>query len=436
MKRVLIISYYFPPRPGVASLRLRGLAKYLPEFGWESVILTPKLPKVPNSKYKVIETPYPGDVITILKHHFGLSSDSKIQEQLGIPRTLRESKNSWTSKIVNHIKGIIAYPDEYRNWYKYAIDVGKKLLENENFDALLSSYGPATCHLIAKELKRRYKIPWMADFRDLWTQNPYFQYGRIRRLFERRLEIKTITLADALVTVSEPWAAKLKSLHKNKYIFAIPNGYDPEEIASAPLTKEFTISYTGELYQGKRDPTLLFKAIAELISEGLLDKKAIKVRFYGSCEYWLERSAKDIGLSDVVTLEGKMPRHIVLNKQRESQLLLLILWNHPEEEGTCPAKVFEYLAAQRPILAVGGPRGVISELLEETGAGVHTLDYEQLKSVLLELYRQYKIHGYVPYSGDNQRLTKYSQFEMARRFAEVLNFVTTNKKNARSKWKI
>jgi len=423
-KRVLVITYYFPPRPSIASLRLRGLAKYLPEYGWEATILTAALPGEPEPRFTVVQTPYPGDATACWKRKLGLSPNKGLQEQIGIPRSIRESKASFTTRVINLAKAIIAYPDDQKGWYPFAVSAGHDLLNKERFDALLSSSGPVTCHLIARELKKRHGIPWIADLRDLWTQNHYYPYGPIRRLFERRLEVKTLSAADALVTVSEPLAEKLRLLHRDKPVIAIPNGYDPDEVASAPLTKEFTITYTGQLYQGKRDPTPLFRAIAELISEGRLDRRAVKVRFYGATEYWLEKEIRRFGLEDVVSLNPRVPRKIALEKQRESQILLLLNWDDPGEIGVYTGKVFEYLAARRPILAVGGPRGVVTELLEETGAGVHALGYEQLKHILLEFWEQYTTHGYVPYRGSEERIAKYSHREMARRFAELLDSLT------------
>ncbi len=422
-RRVLMITYYFPPRPGSASLRLRGLAKYLPEYGWEPVILTAALPGEPEDRFKVVQTPYPGDATACWKRRLGLAPDKGFQEQLGIPRALREGRASFTSRVVSLAKAIIAYPDDQKGWYSFAVSAGHDLLKRERFDALLSSSGPATCHLIAREVKRRHEIPWVADLRDLWTQNHYYPYGPVRRLFERRLEVKTLSAADVLVTVSEPLAQKLRLLHRGKPVAAIPNGYDPDEVALAPLTKEFTITYTGQLYQGKRDPALLFCIIAELISEGRLDRRVIRVRFYGATEYWLEKEVKRFGLEDVVSLHPQVPRNIALEKQRESQVLLLLNWDDPGEIGVYTGKVFEYLAARRPILAVGGPRGVVTELLEETGAGIHALGYDQLKHALMELYEQFRTHGYVPYRGREERIAKYSHRAMARRFADVLNFV-------------
>lgn len=420
-KRVLVITYYFPPRPGVASLRLRGIAKYLPEFGWDPVILTAKLPEAPEPQYHVIETPYPGDAVALWKDRLGLVPNKGFQEQLGVPRALREGRNSLSGKLVKVAKALIAYPDDQKHWCSFAVSAGDELVKRDRFDALLSSSGPVTCHVIAKELKRRHGLPWVADLRDLWTQNHYYPYGSVRRLFERRLEAKTLSAADAVVTVSEPLAKKLRLLHRDKSVIAIPSGYDPDEVASAPLTEEFTITYTGQLYQGKRDPAPLFRILAELISEGWLDRRDARVRFYGATEYWLEKEVKRFGLEDVVSLLPQVSRSIALERQRESQVLLLLNWDNPEEIGVYTGKLFEYLAARRPILAVGGPRGVVTDLLEETGTGVHVSREEDLKQVLSHLYENYKVYGYVPYAGREECTARYSHREMARRFADTLD---------------
>ncbi len=428
MKRVLIVTYFFPPRPGVASLRLRGLAKYLPEFGWEPTILTARLPAEPDSKFKVVETYYPGNVWDSLKKMFGLSIEREMRDQLYDPdnkieTSLRFKLLKLASKIPSErlIGSFIAYPDAMKNWYPFAVEKGEELLKNEKFDAILSSFGPATCHLVACELKKRYNLHWVADFRDLWSQGDNYLYGPIRRLIYRGLEVKTIRYADVLTTVSEPLAQQLRSLHNEKTVMVIPNGFDPDEIGTAPLTKKFTITYTGLIYEGKRRPEILFKAISELISKGLIERENIKVCFYGTKRHLLvQRYVNQFKLEDVVELHPILPRDVVLQKQRESQLLLVLGWDSKDGVGVYTGKVFEYLAAQRPILSVGGPRGVLSSLLEETNTGIHASTHEEVKQALLEFYKQYKAHGYVPYKGRMEQIMKYSHREMARKFAEVL----------------
>jgi len=405
-------------------MRLRGLAKYLPEFGWDTIILTPELPEKPDTQYRVVQTPYPGDISARWKARLGLKVEKGFQKQVGIHKALAERKLSPTIKGINIIKSIVAYPDEQKQWLQPAIQEGKRLFREEHFDAILSSSYPVTCHLAARELKKMYSVPWIADFRDLWTQNHYYPYGKIRRFFERRLELRTISDADVLVTVSEPLADILSSLHLGKQVISIPNGYDPDEVSDAPLTKEFTITHTGELYGGKRDPYLLFKAIDELISEGKLERRDIRIRFFGSNEYWLGKRIKQFSLEDVTVMYPRVPRHVALEKQRESHILLLIKWDHPSEAMVYTGKLFEYLAARRPILAIGGQGGIVSDLLEETKAGIHVSGYEQLKYFLHDCYKQYKQYGYVPYNGDIAYIGEhYSHRVMAERFSKLLNSI-------------
>ncbi len=430
--KVLIITYHFPPRPSVAGLRMRGLAKYLPEYGWEPAILTPELPEAPERQFRVVQTAYPGDVYARWKTKFGLKAEKDFLDQVKVPRAWRESNSSIVSRLAILARSLIAYPDEQRGWRQFAVGEGSALLEKERFDVMLSSSFPATCHLIAHELKNQHGIPWIANFQDPWTQNHYYSYTRAGRFFERRLEVKTLSNADALVIVSEPWAEKLRLLHHEKKVYVIKNGYDPDEVVSAPLTSKFTITYTGRIYQEKQDPNPLLRAISEVVSCGEMNREHVDIRFVGSPEHLIEKEIKRLGLEDIVSLSPQVPRHIALEKQRESQVLLLLNWDDPGEVGVHTAKIFEYLAARRPILAIGGPRSVVSELLEETGAGIHAQGHEHLKRVLMSFYEDYMNRGHVVYSGREECIAKYSHREMAKRFASLMDELSKGEPRSRS----
>jgi len=423
MKKVLIITYYFTQRDAIGAVRLRGLAKYLYDFEWEATILTPKLPDISKThadrQVRVIETGYE-DLLVKWKKRLGLKLDKSVKEQFGL--ATYKNRKTITDVILNLWGEIFAYPDEQKSWFKFAIDAGNRLLEKEKFDAIISSSSPVTSHIIANQLKNRHGIPWIADLRDLWTQNNYFQYNPIRRFREKRLEIRTLSAAPALVTVSQPLAEKLKELHKGKEIYAITNGFDPDEtVADFHLSDKFKILYTGVLYQGKRDPEPLFKAIQKLISDEIIQREDIAVDFYGYKEGWLERDIEKYDLQDIVRVQGLIPREEALKKQREAQVLLLLTWNDPDEKGVCPGKIFEYLAARRPIFSIGISGGVVEELLSETKAGVHASTQEEIEDALKNLYYEFKSSGRVGYNGIESEVNKYSQREMARKFAELLN---------------
>lgn len=406
--------------PEIGGIRLYGLAKYLPEHGWNPIILTPVLPGNPDSRFRIIQTPY-DDVVALWKKHMKLNPKESLNEQLGIHKP--KNQLSLIDYLAYFPNEIITYPDPQKGWYKYAVRAGEKIFQETEINAILSSSKPETCHLIAKTLVEKYRIPWVADLRDLWTQNPYSNHCAFRMFAEKRLELRTLERANAIVTVSKPLADDLSRLHTHKPVYVITNGYDPEDAYFDPprLTDKFTITYTGALYGGKRDPLMLFAALKNLIKDGTIDPEGVEVRFYGSKDSWLFDDIRNANLDDIVKVFGLVPREEALQRQRESQLLLLLLWNNPKEKGVYTGKVFEYLAARRPIIAIGGPEeSVVKDLLDETQAGHYVSSSEELEIVLSKYYSDYINTGTIS-PIENSSISKYSQLEMAKRFAEVLD---------------
>lgn len=423
MKKVLIISFAFLQPEAIGSIRIRGLAKFLPEFGWEPVILTIKCQGKSDSRFNVVETFYK-DNQKKLKKNLGFKEEGSLIEQMNSSKRKKKLLIDYTFYIWQEI---FNYPDLENRWYKYAVDAGKTLLDNGCFDAVISSSPPVTSHLIAKNLKNRYEIPWIADLRDLWTQNHYYSHTKIRTLIERKLEIKTLAMADALIATTPYSAKKLRKLHE-KRVFSITNGFSYEEVDNdeVQVTDKFTITYTGSLYKRKRDPIKLFKAVNELISDNIIDINDMDIRFYGSKGNWLEKEIKSYNLEKIVKLYGFVDRMTVLKKQRESQILLFLLWDHPEEKNICPGKIFDYFSSKRPILAIGGSNGFVKELLDETYSGIYVVSIDEIKNYLVNSYQEWKRNGNVSYIGDISNIKKYSHREMAKNFSNALNSVTNH----------
>jgi glycosyltransferase involved in cell wall biosynthesis len=423
VKKVLIISYFFPPRPGVASLRLGGLAKYLPEFGWEPTIITAKLPSHSDPRFHVIETK-DSDILIEWKRRLGFSTDKTFREQLG----QSEKKDTVIDFFLNCAKEILAYPDYNKGWYKYAMPVARELLENKKYNAIISSAGPYTSHIIAHDLKKHYNIRWIADFRDLWTQNPYFSYSRIRNFFEKKLEMNTLSMADAITTISQPLANDLQFLHKSP-ICVIPNGFDPNLLTrDISLTKKFTITYTGRLYRGKRDPEPLFRTLQKLINDKKIDSADVEIHFWGSFERWIRELVTHYHLDTIVRFHDPVPNKKSVEKQQGSQILLLLSWNNPREEGVLTGKLFEYLAARRPILSLGYSKGALSMLLDETHAGFSVENDREIEDAFLKFYAEFKNTGQVHYKGIDSEVQQYSHLEMARKFAKLLDQIVPDDK--------
>jgi len=387
----------------------------------------------------VIETRY-RDVLGDWKRRLGLDAGRGLHDQLQFPVPFISETKRLHSRVIEWVGGMIAYPDPMKGWIPYAIEAVRRLERNEKVDVVLSSAHPPSCHLIGRSAKEILKCPWVADYRDLWTQHHYYSGGRIRRVVEGHLERKTVGPADALVTVSAPWAELLRQKFREQPVYWITNGFDPDEFPprAQELTKTFSISYTGQLNQGKRDPTLLLEVIADLIKEGVIPRSEMRIRFYGPPEPgWLPALVERCGLGDVVEIYGMIPRTEALACQQESQLLLLLIGpDAPKLVGHYPAKIFEYLGSRRPIIALGGPPGVVSDLLRETSAGVHIRSRVELRAVLIEVYKEYQQVGRVSYAGDETAISRYTHLEMARKFAAILNTVmgegVVNDKNASS----
>src|SRR3989344_1595705 len=209
MKKVLIIAnlYYSSPR-------IPGIVNYLTDFGWEPTMITAPIKEDPKNslifprrfkeKVRIIETPYLGDVFSFWRRifiFFGFRKEKSILNQFK-QKTRAKSQKSFVDYIFRLYLAVFAYPDTEKQWGKPAFKTAEKLWENEKFDAIISSSSPVTAHIIATKIKEKYRVPWIADLRDLWTQNHNYFYPWWRKIFDQKLELKTMSSADCLITVS------------------------------------------------------------------------------------------------------------------------------------------------------------------------------------------------------------------------------------------
>jgi glycosyltransferase involved in cell wall biosynthesis len=428
MQRVLLITHCYPPNPYIGGLRPRGLAKYLPLYGWEVIVLTPRVSEGKRPGARVIETE-DRDVVQDFKARFGLNPRLGLHDQVHLPLSSKPNTKLLHTRFIDWLKGWLEYPDSAKGWIPFALEAVSHFAKREQVDAILTTSPPGSSHIIGAQAKQLLQCPWIADFRDLWTQN-LARRNHVSQRLGVRLEKKTLEFADALVTVSGPWATRLGERYRAKPIYTITNGFDPDDFQPRPqrLTKFFSITYAGYLYQGKRDPSIFLEVLAELIRERVLLSTEVRVRFFGEVEPWLTALISRYGLEAVVELHGVISREEVLQREMESQILLLLGWSDPKETGQHTGKLFEYLGAARPILAVGGTSGVMPELLNETKAGIHALTRQQLRDCLIAMYREFKNDGAVRYCPDNRAIEQYSHRQMARRFASVLNLSTGREK--------
>jgi hypothetical protein len=422
MKKVLIIGYFWPYNRW-GSGRMLGLSKYLKDFGWEPIILTAPLQEKPPMNIRVIETNFPGDIFISLRkvlRLFGfnekISMTEQIKESLG-----QGAQNSMIDFARTKYQEIFGFPDTEKSWRSHALRAAEELLENERIDALMSVW-PVTSHLVAQAVHRKFALPWLADFPDPWSQSHNYPYSRIRKHFDEKLELRTIADADAL-TSSSPLVTQRQAVFLKRSLVTITNGFDPESISlTVPLADPFTITYTGTIYSGKQDPEKFLLALKKLLSLGKINSRQIRVRFYGKRYTWLDAMIVKHSLTEIVRQYGLVSREETLIKQRESHLLLLFNWEDAEENGVFPLKFFEYLAAQRPILAAGGfEHDYINHMLCETKAGIYAYDVNGIAEGVLRSYEEFIRTGTVAFNGEVTRIDQYSQKEMAHKFAVVLD---------------
>lgn len=431
MKKILVIANLFH-----ASPRIPNVATHLRRFGYEPWIVTPPLdaqseerlglPMGFREHVRLIEVPYRGDVLWPWRRLFRRISGKKtgsVTEE--IKRTIGASEGaSYVHRTLYAYQAVFGYPDTEKGWIK---PVRRKLASLDSmadFHAVLSSSPYPTSHLIAQEVKDRYHIPWLADFRDPWSENHNYAYGRIRRALDRRLEKRTLANSDAITAASPSYAAKQQRLHERK-VTSITNGFDPDSANEATrLTDSFTITYAGSIYRDKQNPELFLQSVRELIDEGRLDGDKTVIRFYGEPMGWVHSLVEKYHLTGIVSEHGRITRRESFSRQRESQVLLVFGWEDAQETGVYPLKLFEYLAAKRPILVCGGSEHEeIKEIVRQTNAGSSGVGKSEIKTLLSGYSRSFTETGSVPYEGRAESISAYAWPSIAQKFSCVLDTI-------------
>ncbi|HPP67089.1 MAG TPA: glycosyltransferase [bacterium] len=411
LRKILYITYHFPPSTKVGAIRAKGFARYMPCFGWHVIVLSPLLSGKPDGQFHIVETHPPYQKIP--PYLFNPNLRKRLKSAVGYLPPIHQ-------RIYSFFRGAIDVPDSRIGWLPFAVYAAETIIKEEKPQVIVSNFGPASCHIVASQLKKSHpEIFWLADFRDPWTQ---FRKNSLRTRFEKSLEHKTLKYADALSIVSQYLANALQKDYPDKKVYTIPNGFDPAEmvIDNNPVTDKFVISHTGSLNRKFRNPSILLQALQNLIKTGKIERQHIMVTFYGHDQSWVLKDACKYGIADIVSYQGAKDRKEILEIQRNSQALLLIWRSGKGEEVTLTGKIFEYLASGRPIISIGENAGEIEYLLQQTHAGIHCKTLSETQAILCKMYQQWLKNHSVEYQGVKQEITKYSHIEMARRFSQAL----------------
>jgi len=429
MHKVLIITYYWPPSGGAGVQRWLKFAKYLREFGWEPVIYTPSNPEFPvidDTLYKdipagieVIRTPI-WEPYAFYRKITGKKSTVKINSGfLNHKRSpgLFEKFSVW-------VRGNLFIPDARKYWIRPSVRFLNKYLREHHIDAIVSTGPPHSMHLIAKALKEHLNIPWLADFRDPWTDIDYYKDLKISAYADKKhksLELETIKGCNAMVVVSSDMKVNYERMGGTN-VNLITNGFDTEDMDLKDVVRDtkFSISHIGTL-----PPSLnlkgLWQALADL-SETLPDfRNNLEIKLIGKVDNSITDDITTFNLANQFTgIEYVTHDKAALLMKQSAILLLAINKDSPNAKGILTGKFFEYLASGRPIFAIGPPDGDLSAILEASEAGYISEynDLEGIKKTVLMLYEKYLSNdlNHCP-----KGIEKYSRRNLTSELAGVLN---------------
>lgn len=436
MKRVLVITYYWPPSGGAGVQRWLKFVKYLRGTGWEPVVFCPENPEYPEIDNSLQKDVPPG--ITILRSPIWEPYDAykkvlgmKKEEKISAGFLSEKKKNPWLEGISIWVRGNFFIPDARKFWIKPSVRYLKNYLKSHPVDAIISTGPPQSVHLIAGALKKRLHIPWLADFRDPWTNIDFYHELKLTGYADRkhrRLEKQVLREADVVTVISDTMAGDFHRIFPRKYD-VITNGYDPEDITAAPDVKpdsKFSIAHIGTLGPA-RNPESLWKALAELVNENSIFAENLEIKLVGKVDVSVIDSLELHSLGKYLRRVAYMPHEEVVICQKQSRVLLLIINNTPNSAMILTGKFFEYMAAGRPILCIGPEKGDAAKILEETSTGYMSgfNDVSSLKSHIMNLFDDYR-NG--KSSLPSNATEKYSRKELTKRLAESLNQITGNSK--------
>jgi len=394
MKKVLIITYYWPPAGGSGVQRWLKLTKYLPKHNWKPIIYTPENPyfevkdeallnDIP-SEAKIYKAPI-WEPYALKDKLFGKGNES---QSAGVITNKKSLKN----KVLNWVRGNVFIPDPKIYWIKPSVKLLLKKILEEDIHHIITTGPPHSMHLIGLGLKKAMpNLKWIADFRDPWSELDLlneFQLINYSRKKHKDLEREVLQTADVTLTVSETWVKDLKRLGGNR-VELITNGYDADDFELKPKTNDkFIIGHYG-LLNHLRNPKNLWKSLNSLCEENTEFNNKLEIHLSGNIDGEVLAEIKSFPyLKAKVKQLGYLSHAEVLAEYNEASVLLLLLFNSKSGVGNYPGKIFEYFAAKRFILAFGPENSDTEKLIKKTKTGIYfSYDKINLKNDILDLFK-------------------------------------------------
>ena len=440
MKRVLIITYYWPPSGGSGVQRWVKFAKYLPKEGWQPVIYTPENPELTTID-KTLAAEIPPEAEVVKTHIFepygiyrklmgkGSSTDLKALTSAGSDgnevNPVNGGKKSWKQKLSLYIRGNFFIPDPRIMWVRPSVKFLKSYLKKHPVDAIVSTGPPQSMHLIGLELSKATGLPWLADFRDPWTKIFYFKHLELTHRSEAKhqaLEKKVVDGATRVIAVS-PMVKKDFEAITSTPVELITNGFDEEDFNDPFEADEyFNITHTG-LFASDGDPEILWKVLAAKCQEDKEFQKLLRIRLVGKTDQEIVNSIETAGLGPNLVNLGYQSHEVAVREQRNASVLILPLRKEPEYEAVLPGKLFEDLASRRPILGIGQMDGAMAQVVRNTGSGIvyDWEDEEKIRRWIDFSWEEFKNHELLDNATD---ISMYSRRRLTKRLVSLLEEIT------------
>ena len=424
MKKVLIITYYWPPAGGPGVQRWLKFVKYLPDFGIDPIVYCPE-----NPSYPIIDSSLELDVnsnLTVLKipikepykwaRFFSKSKTSKLSKGL----ISNQKKQSILEKLLLFIRGNFFIPDARVSWVRPSVSFLSNYISEHQIDTIITTGPPHSLHLIGLQLKQKHALKWVADFRDPWTQIGYHKKLKLSSFAQKKhkkLEASVLQNADQLIVTSQKTKTLFSELTTTP-ILVLSNGFDFEFPTDSQLDSKFTLSHIGSLLEG-RNPSVLWSVLSDLIEESEAFGAAFQLNLIGDVSSEVMDTIQGYGLEKHTHNIGYVAHKELLKYQTKTQLLLLIEENSKETEHIIPGKLFEYMASKRPIIALGPNSSDVEAILNETNSGTYFRYDEQvaLRSCLLQHFEAYKIQEL---HVNSKGLEMYSRKALSQQLAQKL----------------
>ena len=428
-RKVLIITYYWPPSGGAGVQRWLKFSKYLRDFGWEPVIYTPENPEAP-----AIDTSLESDIpegITIIKRPitepytaYKRFVGMKPGEKVNAGFLQEKEKPGLTEGFAIWLRGNFFIPDARKFWIKPSSKFLIKYLKDNPVDAIVSTGPPHSMHLITLNIHKKLNIPWLADFRDPWTGIDFYHQLKLTSLADRlhhKLEKKVLTSATAVTVVSQDMANEFNVIVKRDYKL-VTNGYDEDDISPLQIDQldlKFSISHIGSI-NVSRNPLKLWKVLSEMVKENSGFANVLQIKLVGKVDIAVLKSLENNGLTPYLSLIEYMPHREVMREIQKSQVLLLLINNTPNAKGILTGKIFEYLGSGRPILSIGPEDGDAAAILKDSNAG-QTAGYQNetgMNHILADYFNKFTEKRLESNTGNR---LKYSRKELTGEIARILN---------------